>query len=86
MTQLLEQALCEVKKLPEPEQAAIASMILSPTNAVGKKVLPVRRISWRAWPLRCVKTSKLVGSRRGVSISCELATNARLSGLHTLIG
>jgi hypothetical protein len=28
MTQLLEQALNEVKKLPEPEQDAIASLIL----------------------------------------------------------
>lgn len=28
MTQLLEQALSEVKKLPEPEQDAIASLIL----------------------------------------------------------
>ena len=28
MTQLLEQALTEVKKLPEPEQDAIASLIL----------------------------------------------------------
>lgn len=29
MTQLLEQALTEVKKLPEPEQDAIASLILN---------------------------------------------------------
>ena len=28
MTQLLEQALTEVKKLPEPEQDAIAALIL----------------------------------------------------------
>ena len=28
MTQLLEQALTEVRKLPEPEQDAIASLIL----------------------------------------------------------
>lgn len=28
MTQLLEQALSEVRKLPEPEQDAIASLIL----------------------------------------------------------
>lgn len=28
MTQLLEQALSEVKKLPEPEQNAIAALIL----------------------------------------------------------
>jgi hypothetical protein len=28
MTQLLEQALAEVRKLPEPEQDAIAAMIL----------------------------------------------------------
>jgi hypothetical protein len=28
MTQLLEQALSEVKKLPEPEQNAIATLIL----------------------------------------------------------
>jgi cytochrome c-type biogenesis protein CcmH/NrfF len=28
MTQLLEQALTEIKKLPEPEQDAIASLIL----------------------------------------------------------
>ncbi len=28
MTQLLEQALTEVKKLPEPEQDAIATLIL----------------------------------------------------------
>ena len=28
MTQLLEQALTEIKKLPEPEQDAIAAMIL----------------------------------------------------------
>jgi hypothetical protein len=28
MTQLLEQALSEVKKLPEPEQDAIAALIL----------------------------------------------------------
>jgi hypothetical protein len=28
MTQLLEQALAEVKKLPEPEQDAIATLIL----------------------------------------------------------
>ena len=47
MSQLLEQALTEVKKLPEPEQDAIASLILDELSDdhAGKKVLRVRKTS-----------------------------------------
>ena len=51
------------------------------TSSVGARASRVRKINWRVWPRRCGKTSALVGSKAGASISCELATHGRFLGV-----
>ena len=55
MTQLLEQALAEVRKLPEPEQDAIATIILDELadearwdNAFARSQAPLTRLAAKA--------------------------------------
>jgi hypothetical protein len=73
MTPLPEQALNEVRKLPEPEQDAIASLILD-------ELADQRR--WQDSFLRsqdqlarlaakCARISEPAASKAGASISCE---------------
>ena len=80
MSEFLEQALAKLQELSEPEQDAIASLILEEISDEQRwdEAFAGRRTSSRGSRRACVRTSGPGESKTWERTNCELARNGRV--------